>query len=268
MNPKPLALAAALVFVAWNVGAKEKRHASPQKAGASAEGEAPAELAPESGLLEPDTQLVDVPTAGILDERAFSTRTRFFNGGGVVEWIDFGLVHRVNLGASLNVDKLIGTASPVQVTRPEIQIKCRFYDGTRLVPALAAGFDGQGYLYNRSDKRYNQKQRGLYLVGSQEIFWPGLQGHAGMNISDFDKNSVFGFLSTSLNLQDALVLMAEWDNISDFDNSRVNLGLRVYVTPAAYVAFAVRGVGQGGSFPDGMTRAPDRIFQFKFTGSF
>ncbi|MEK7746386.1 MAG: hypothetical protein AAB576_06960, partial [Elusimicrobiota bacterium] len=80
-------------------------------------------------LIEPDTQLIDVPTAGILDVGGFATQTRFFSEGGILEWLNFGMVHRLNLGASLNVERLVGSGTPVQLTRPELQLKFRFFDG-------------------------------------------------------------------------------------------------------------------------------------------
>lgn len=220
------------------------------------------------GLLPPDTELVDTPTAAALDVGGFASRTRFFNRGGALEWLGFGVYPRVNLGASLHVDQLLGTGSPVQLTRPELQVKWRFFDGDRLIPAFALGFDGQGTFYNRPIKRYNNRQRGLYVVGSQEIGLPGLQAHAGMNISDFDSNGVFGVMALSLNLYDRVKIMAEWDNIQDFFESRLNFGLRFYINPSFHGDFALRSVGQGGTFSDGIPRGPERIAQFKFTGHF
>ncbi|MFA6092476.1 MAG: hypothetical protein WCU88_12600 [Elusimicrobiota bacterium] len=238
------------------------------KAGAAAVEEPERRFDNLDSPIEPDTDLIDVPTAGILDVGGFATQTRFFSEGGVMEWLNFGVVHRVNLGASMNVDRLIGTGSPIQLTRPDLQLKFRFYDGDHAIPAFAMGFDGQGYLYNRQEKRYNQRQRGVYLVGSQEIVWPGLQGHAGINISDFDSNALFGFLGASLNIQDKVVFMAEWDNLNNYIDSRLNLGMKVYVTPNAHIGFSARGVGQGGNFSNGVSRGPERVFQFKYSGNF
>jgi hypothetical protein len=264
-------LAAGLLFLALAAPGSAKPPKAAKKASAQAEKGAPdAEQgsAQAPGLIEPDTQLIDIPTAGILDVGGFATQTRFFSQGGVLQWLNFGVIHRVNIGASLNVEKLIGTDSPVQLTRPELQLKFRFYDGDRIIPAFAVGYDGQGYLYNRPDKRYNQRQRGMYLSGTQEIGLPGLQAHAGMNISDFDSNAIFGFLGLSLDLRDRAALIAEWDNIQNYVDSRVNLGLKVYLAPNAYVSFSVRGVGQGGTYSDGVSRGAERIFQFKYTGNF
>lgn len=263
-----LRLLAAALLVSQAVPSWAKPPKKAPKDPATSEGEAAKPGGKEPSLLEPDTSLIDVPTAGILDVGGFSTQTRFFSQGGVLEWLNFGVVHRVNLGASMNVEKLIGTGSPVQITRPELQIKFRFYDGDRLIPAFALGFDGQGYLYSRPDKQYNQRQRGLYVAGSQEIVWPGLQGHFGMNISDFDSNAIFGFMALGLDIQDKVTLMAEWDNIQDVFNSRINLGFKVHVTPNAHVGFSARAVGAGGDYPNGVARGAERVFQFKFTGNF
>jgi len=220
------------------------------------------------GMIQPDTELIDVPTAGVLDYGGYSSRTRFFSNGGVLEWLDFGVFQKLNLGASLNVDKLVGTGTPVQVTRPELQVKYRFYDGDQIIPAAAVGYDGQGYLYNRPAQAYNQRQRGLYLVGSQEIGVPGLQAHAGINISDFNSGAVYGEMAASYDIEDKVLLMAEWDSIHNVVDSRLNAGLRVYVTPAFNMDFDVRCIGQGGNFPNGVSRGPERIAMFKYTGNF
>ena len=257
----------ALLVLGLALPAAAQRLPKPRTGGAEGSPEAEDGARPR-GLLPPDVDLVDMPTAAALDVGGFGARSRFFNQGGALQWLTFGVYPRINLGASLHVDRLLGTGSPVQLTRPELQVKWRFFDGDRLIPAFALGFDGQGYFYNRPIKRYNQKQRGLYFVATQEIGLPGLQGHAGMNISDFDSDDVFGFMGLSLNLYDRAKLMWEWDNIQDFYDSRINAGLRFYINPSFHTDFAVRGIGQGGTFSNGVPRAPERVIQFKYTGHF
>ncbi len=230
--------------------------------------EAQARKGGHDALTQPDTELIDTPTAAVLDYGGYSSRTRFFSQGGLLEWLSFGVFQRLNIGASLNVDRLIGTGSPTQLTRPDLQIKYRFFDGDPIIPALAVGFDGQGYLYNRVEQRWNHRQRGFYLVGSQEIGLPGLQLHGGANISDFNSNAIFGTVSASYGVSDKALLMAEWDNINKILNSRCNLGLRIYITPAFHLDFAVRSVGQGGAFTNGVLRGPERVVNLKYTGNF
>lgn len=268
MTLKPASLLALFLLAlgAWPAAAQPKA-AKARTGGAEGAPDAEEGRAPR-GLLPPDTDLVDMPTAAALDVGGFGARSRFFNQGGALQWLAFGVYPRVNLGASLHVDRLLGTDSPVQLTRPELQVKWRFFDGDRLIPAFAMGFDGQGTFYNRPIKRYNHKQRGLYFVGTQEVGLPGLQGHAGLNISDFDSNDIFGFMGLSLNLYDRAKLMWEWDNIQDFFDSRINAGLRFFINPSFHADFAVRAIGHGGTFSNGVPRGSERIIQFKYTGHF
>lgn len=214
-----------------------------------------------------DTDLVDVPTAAVLDYGAVAARERFFTGGGVLSYLSFGVFQRLNIGASLNVDRLIGSDSPIQLTRPELQVKYRFYDGDQLLPAFAAGFDGQGMFYDRASKDYVERQRGLYIVGSKEIGTTGLFGHVGGNISDFDNNHVFGFLGLNWNIEDKVALIGEWDNIKNTSESRVNTGIRVYATPALAIDFAVREMGRS-STVGGLKTQPERIVQMKYATNF
>ncbi len=219
-------------------------------------------------LLQPDVNLVDAPTSSVLDYGGYSSQTRFFSQGGVLQYVSFGVFHRLNLGASANVDGLIGNERVVRVRAPQVQVKYRFYEGDRYIPSFAVGFDGQGWLYSPTDKRYNQRQRGFYVAGSQELGLPGLQVHPSFNISDFDSNAIFGSLPLSLNIRDKASIMLEWDNIANWSDSRLNSGLRVYVTQNFHLDFAVRGIGQGGRYPDGTRRGPERIVQLRYSGNF
>ena len=221
-----------------------------------------------AGLLAPDANLIDVPTAAVIDYGGFSTRSRFYSGGGVLQYLNFGVFHGLNLGASLSIDALVGSEKTVRVRAPNLQVKYRFYDGTRVLPALALGFDGQGYNYNQRDKRYNHRQRGFFVAATQELGLPGLQAHPSFNISDFDSNSLFGAIPLSYTIEDKVTLMTEWDNINNFSDSRFNAGLRVYMTPQLALDFAVRSIGQGGRFPNGDSRGPERIVQIGYSGAF
>ncbi len=222
----------------------------------------------DGGLLVPDTDNIDTPTAAVLDYGGYSARSRFFAKGGILQYVDFGVFQSLNLGASLTIDGIVGNDRTVRLRAPNVQVKYRFYDGDRVIPAFAIGFDGQGYDYNNTDKRYNNRQRGFYIVGSQELGVPGLEIHPSMNISDFDTNSFFGAIPLTFNIRDRVKLMAEWDNINDFHNSRFNAGARAYLTPQFHVDFAVRAIGQSGNFPNGDSRGPERIVQLRYSGNF
>lgn len=222
----------------------------------------------QESVVVPDTELIDVPTAGVLDYYGFQVKSRFVSNGGLLGGVGFGVLPRLNLGATMLLEQMIGTDSSVQMVSPAIQAKYRFYDGTAIIPAFALGYDGQGYYYNHDTKKYQEKARGLYVAGSQEIFCPNLMFHPGVNVSDFDSGSIYMFAGLNFVVKDSFSLMLEWDNIQRFDESRVNSGVRFYVTPFFHLDFAVRDIGLNRTFENGERQKPERIVQVKYTTSF
>ncbi len=217
----------------------------------------------------PPLDVIDAPTAATLDTRSFYSRSRFYSGGGVLQYLSFGVFNGLNIGASLSMDSLIGRQNPVRVRAPEAQIKYRFFDGSRYIPALAVGYDGQGYDYNQVTKNYNENRRGFYLVGSQELGIPGLEIHPSINVSDFNSNAFGGAIPLTYTYENRVAGLIEWDNITGQESaSRLNAGVRVFVTQNLHIDFAVRGIGQRGNFPDGTPRGVERIIQLSYTGSF
>jgi len=219
----------------------------------------------------PDVEMIDVPTAGILDYYGFMLKTRFYSGGGVLGGLNFGVQERLNLGASMSVDRLVGSDSGIKMRRPEIQVKFRFFDGGYYIPAMALGYDGQGYYYNPADKKYLEKGKGLYLVGSKEIGVPGLALHGGFNVPDFDNNYLFGFLGLNYTLEDKVAFMLEYDNMfHKADPSRFNVGTRIYITPYFQLDMAAREIGRNGFFNNdrNLPRKTERIVQMRYNTSF
>ena len=222
----------------------------------------------ETGLLAPDTDNIDTPTTAVLDYGGYSSRSRFYAKGGVLQYVNFGVFQSLNIGASLTMDGLIGNDRTVRLRAPDVQVKYRFFDGDQWVPSFAVGFDGQGYDYASTEHRYNNRQRGFFVAASEELGVPGLMIHPSMNISDFDTNSFFGAIPLTLNIKDKVELIAEWDNINHIRDSRFNAGLRAFLSPHFAVDFAVRAIGQGGSFSNGDSRGPERIVQLRYSANF
>ncbi|MFI5363931.1 MAG: hypothetical protein ACHQ49_18370, partial [Elusimicrobiota bacterium] len=216
----------------------------------------------------PDSEIIDAPTSSVLDDHAYSTRSRLYSQGGLLEYLAFGVYPGVNLGASAAVDGLIGNQNDVRMRAPSIQAKWRFYEGNQTLPSFAVGYDGQGYLYNSSTQRFNERQRGFYVVATKEFGVPGLQFHPSFNISDFNSNAIFGALPLTYNIRDKAELLLEWDNIADWNDSRLNAGARYFLNKNFHIDFAVRAIGAGGAFSNGASRGPERILQLKYSNSF
>ena len=263
MNNRVLAIAALLLaLLSASARAENGTVSSPRIR--SKRAAAPA----SDSALQPDTEIVDAPTTGVLDYRGYSSRSRFYAQGGVLEYLSFGVYPGVNIGASMAGDGLIGDEKNVRMRAPTAQVKYRFYEGDQELPSLGMGYDGQGYRYNAASKRFNQRQRGFYVVATEEIGVPGFQVHPSFNISDFDSNAIFGSIPLTFNIRDKVELLAEWDNIANWSDSRFNAGLRFFLTEHFHVDFAVRAIGAGGLFSDGSPRGPDRIVQLKYSNSF
>lgn len=220
------------------------------------------------GGVQPDTDVIDAPTTAVLDNYGYSARSRFYSRGGLLQYLSFGVYPGINLGASAAIDGLIGDERHVRMRAPNAQVKYRFYEGDNDFPSVAVGFDGQGYNYNSGIRRFNQRQRGFFLVASKELGLPGVQLHPSFNVSDFDSNSIFGSLPLSINIRDKASILIEWDNIANWSDSRFNLGVRSYMTQNFHVDFAVRAIGAGGFYSNGGSRGPERIVQLKYSNSF
>lgn len=265
-------LALAVLLLAASASAQadgnaDKVKIKPKRGGFSAEARAERRSSIDGSLM-PDTEIIDAPTTAVLDNYGFGSRSRFYSRGGILQYINFGVYPNVNIGASGSIDGIIGDEKHVRLRAPTAQVKWRFYDGDEELPSLAIGFDGQGYRYNAADRRFNQRQRGFYFVATKEVLASGLQVHPSFNISDFDTNGIFGSLPVTLNIRDKVSLLLEWDNINNWSDSRLNAGIRFYVTNGFHVDFAARSLGAGGFYSDGAAKGSERIVQLRYSTSF
>jgi len=205
---------------------------------------------------------VDIPTADVLDPKTFSTSFRFYSEGGITSRLVLGPFKRLNVGFSLDAQRLIGGNDPHMI-RPSAFIKFRFFDGTDIIPAFAIGYDNQGYLYQEASRDFLQREKGIYLVGSHEIFLPDFELHAGINIPRVDEDGTpFGFFGATWKIVPTFALLAEYDNVQKSPDNRVNLGGRFWVTPYFNIDVAARNVGRGAS------RGAERIVRLNYVTNF
>lgn len=222
------------------------------------------DAAPSVAVRETSPMLegVDIPTADILDPKTFSTSFRFYSQGGITSRLLLGPFKMVNLGFSLDSQRLIGGEDP-HLVRPAVFIKVRFFDGTDYLPALAIGYDNQGYLYRDSLRDYSQQERGLYLVGSHEMFIPDFNVHAGVNFPRIDENGKpYGFFGATWKIIPSFALLTEYDNLYNGYDNRVNVGGRLWVTSFFNVDIAARNVGRGSG------RGAERIVRINYVTNF
>ncbi len=208
----------------------------------------------------PETLLIDVPTATVLDKYQASLMTRAYANGSVMESIDFGVLPQINIGMSLAVYELVGNSDDIKILTPDFQAKWKLFDGNLYFPAIAIGYDGRRYGYIRPVKKYLDDRKGGYLSMSREIVIPGLEATAGVNLSDFDVHEVYFFTGLSVRINTWASFLAEWDNINDMRHSRLNLGARAYLTPSLALSGAVRRIGRGDE--------NERVIQLRYVTNF
>ena len=63
----------------------------------------------------PETLLIDVPTANVLDKYQASFTTRAYADGSIMESLDFGVIPQINIVFSLAVYELIGSSDDIKV---------------------------------------------------------------------------------------------------------------------------------------------------------
>jgi len=116
--------------------------------------------------VSPMVEVVDIPTADIIDPMTYSVNFRFYNAGGIASRLVIGPLKRVNLGITFDTQGIIGSEDPHMV-RPSVYFKLRAFDGTDVLPALALGYDNQGYLYQNSTRDFLEKENAPYSSSAQ-----------------------------------------------------------------------------------------------------
>lgn len=221
-------------------------------------------FADESAAVEEPSQIeaVDIPTAEVLEPMTYSTNFRFYNDGGLASRLIIGPLKRVNLGISFDAQRMVGSGDPHMI-RPSLYFKLKALDATDFFPALAVGYDNQGMLWQESTKQFLHREKGLYFVGSHEMFVPNFELHAGINLFEFDNDAkVFGFFGATFKITPMFALLMEYDNIRNGRDNRFNVGGRFWIAPYFNVDFAARTI------PHGSERGGERILRLNYVGYF
>ncbi|MBI4064714.1 MAG: hypothetical protein HY401_10510 [Elusimicrobia bacterium] len=213
--------------------------------------------------------VIDSPTAEVLDYGNFAFGTRFFSKGGLLPHTTFGVFQRLMVGFSMELDNYIGNGD-VDLQRPELQVKLRFYDGDRFLPAAAIGYDSQGYRYNKTIKAYREEERGLYLTLTREMLFSGLEWSFGGNISDFKSDEARAFTSASwISPQSKFGLTVEYDNIHHKRWNRLNAGTYFFLSPFVHMGFHVRDTLATKTLRNSPElRRPERVIDIRYITSF
>lgn len=206
-------------------------------------------------------ELIDVPTAQTLEYGAYNTNFRFDAAGGLTSRLVFGVLRPINLGISFDIDGMIGN-QPLEFRRPGIYFKARAYGGSLRLPAIALGYDGQGYgRFDNEANVWTHAEKGIFLSLTKELAAEGLEWTLGTSINNFNQGAdAQAFFGVSYDIEHRVLLIAEYDNIRDLGTSRFNLGLRARVIRQVYIDFAARNIFRGPN--------SERILRIDYRGLF
>jgi len=176
-------------------------------------------------------QLIDAPTAWTLPRGAFDLVLRVYPPGGILGQVSIGLSSRFQLGISYGAEGIISEQKAHGNPRLEFNVKLRLLDEKYYLPAIAVGYNSQGYgAYDDAEERFAYKSKGLFGVLTRSLYFYGLTlgGHAGINYSIQDKGdddeepTLFFGLDTRFH--DDVAMVAEYDLALNDDKGSSHYG--------------------------------------------
>jgi hypothetical protein len=184
--------------------------------------------------------LIDFPTAGILQKGQAAVSMNLLPYGSLMTKVEVGVFQNFSFGISYGGENIIGTGKINWYKLPGVNIKARIMDETFVIPALAIGFDSQGKgRYLNDYDRYEIKSPGFYVAASKNFEMLGYLGiHGLVNYSleredgDKDLNFAFGVEKT---LGSRVSLLIEYNiafndntfkSISSKGNGYLSMGIR------------------------------------------
>lgn len=165
-------------------------------------------------------RIVDFPTAGLLPRGGFRVETDVYADGGVLLAISVGFARYFTFGISYGGSNIIGSDDPVMNPEPAVAVKARIVEESIVLPAVAIGFDSQGYGEYLDDedrygeKRYLVKSRGVFAVASKnwDVLGPlSLHGGISYSLENEADNDLTVFVGVIKSFSDFLDIRAEYD---------------------------------------------------------
>jgi hypothetical protein len=181
-----------------------------------------------TGSIEPQ-YIIDKPTAGLIGKHNLGINFDFYQQGGILAALNFGVFDILDVGLSFGGYNIIGSNDIKWNKLPGVKVKVRAIEEKINLPAIVIGFESQGKeLYNETSKRYLIKSPGFYVTASKNFSWLGyVSYHLGLNYSlenedgDKDLNLYLGLEKT---IGDYVSFNAEYDFAFNDDNKNYGQG--------------------------------------------
>ncbi len=204
------------------------------------------------GVNVPPRFVIDYPNASTIPRASFDLNLRNFANGGIVAGATIGMTDRFMLGVTFGGENVLGEAGINWHPFAGASARFRLVSETYTMPAVAIGFNSQGFgPYIERDKRFQKKSNGFYAVVSKNYeFFDHLSVHLGVNYSleardvDDDLNL---FTGIDIGLSHELSILGEYDfalndnaggveSVGD-GKGYLNAGIRYNIKDAVYFEF-------------------------------
>ncbi|TAK67184.1 MAG: hypothetical protein EPO24_00750 [Bacteroidetes bacterium] len=182
----------------------------------------------EPRLSTEPVNLIDLPTAGMLYHRNYSTTLEFLDEGGLSVNARAGFFDRLMIGVAYGGTNIIGVQKTDFNPHIGVLVRVRAVEETYYVPAVALGFSSQGKgAYIDSLNRYETKSAGFYAAASKNFEALGfLSIHAGIHYSleDTDNRTFNLFAGIEKTFASIFSGMIEYDNGFSLTGSSIDRG--------------------------------------------
>ncbi|MCX7956665.1 MAG: hypothetical protein N2643_02065 [Endomicrobia bacterium] len=176
---------------------------------------------------------INTPTSDIIDYGVGSLFLRMYSNGGIITRFVFAPFNRLNFGGTIDICEVIGFQTP-KLKEPTFYFKWRIFDGSKYLPALALGYDGQPYSFISN----SLPAKGLFLVFSYNIGLQGLFWDFGVNFTEYmQDNELFAFTSLRILIEDIVGFTIEYENIPRAIITQLNCKLTFVLTKIVWVDF-------------------------------
>ncbi|MCE5299378.1 MAG: hypothetical protein LLG37_00690 [Spirochaetia bacterium] len=170
-------------------------------------------------------ELIDVPTANSMARAEFRADFKMYPGG-ILTRLYIGVFDRLMLGGALRADNIIGQGD-MAVEIPKVLGKIRITDDEGAVPAIAIGYEGEGY--------ESTPARGVYLAITKEI--PMGSVFAQVSLTGYTNN--FTNFGTGIDMGTGLAFAVtrelnmsfEFDGIFGVDTRHLSAGIGYFFDP-------------------------------------
>ncbi len=242
------------------------------------------------------TNLIDTPTAKLLEKNHYSINFRFYQEGGLLIRGEAGLTEDFTIGASYGGTGVVGTELLKGNPEPTFSLKYKLgEEGKNMSFSLAVGYEGQGYgkYYKEGDRIngnkltrsfYQINSKGFYISLSKTLKDLYFEVHGGIRHSLQDnpgKTGLTVFLGTNVKITPKIELILEFNNlfhksISYEDGSNysgpekllrkeggeINLGFNLQYTPELSLRFDFKDLSKRYS------ESGNRTFTITYFGEF